>query len=135
MSKFEIRNADNGDINFIVNSWLKSYRASCPLVSDLVYFDYQKRLIMKIFETATVTLAIDPDDPAHIFGYIVHEGSVIHYCYVKHSLRRFGIARALLATIKADHFITTHLSYPARQILGSNPGMFLYNPYKIGEIK
>jgi hypothetical protein len=124
------------DVNFLLNSWLKSFRPSCPLVSDEVYFREQKRLVLRLLEDTNVLLACDPVDPGVIWGYLVGASDgqgfgVVHWVYTKHALRKFGIARALLAQagILAG-FEASHLTDIGRRLLVDHPGLFTFNPWR-----
>ncbi len=134
--EIHFRLPEPADKNFILSSWLKSYRPSCPVVSDETFFREQKSLILRLLEDTNVLLACDPVDPGVIWGYLVASSDgqgfgVAHYVYVKHSLRRFGIARALLAQagILAG-FETSHLTDTGRRILVDHPGLFTFNPWR-----
>jgi GNAT superfamily N-acetyltransferase len=57
--------------------------------------------------TALVTCAAD--DPDQILGFLVHEGPVVHYLYVKELFRRKGLATALLDSAQIPPvFFYTH---------------------------
>lgn len=134
--EIHFRALEPSDVHFVLSSWLKSYRPSCPLVSDEVYFREQKRLILHLLEDTSVVLACDPVDPGVIWGYLVGAAhpdgfGVVHFVYVKHALRRFGIARALLAHagILAG-FEASHLTETGRRILVDHPGLFTFNPWR-----
>lgn len=81
--------------NFILDSWLKSYKltrlAKYSARDD--YYPVQQAIIKAILQEATVKMALS--DGAFI-GYIVAEDDCLHYLYIKHALRRFGVATKLL---------------------------------------
>lgn len=105
----KIRRANDEDIPFIFNSWLKSYKQSGILsrsVNATIYYDNHHKLIQKIAMRATFYIACDKNDPNNIYGFIAGEYIenilVIHYAYIKHSFRRLGIAKELFNTFNHD---------------------------------
>lgn len=102
------------DHNFILNSWLKSWRNG-PLrsIPNEQYYAEQTFVVQQLLANSRVTVACSPDDAEQIFGYIVSQdspaGRYVHYLYVKLPYRQVGIARALLeqAALAAPVF-TTH---------------------------
>ncbi len=54
-----------------------------------------------LIDRASVLVACNPEEPSHIFGYLISEedpvGPIVHYVYVKDLYRCTGIARRLLA--------------------------------------
>jgi hypothetical protein len=128
------RDATIDDVNFILSSWLKSYRPSAPLVSDEVYFREHKALVMQLIQRSAVHIACDPSYPLSIYGYAVVEQGAVHYVYVKFALRKFGVARALLKRAGVESpFAVSHLSETGLRILRAHPGAFIYNPYKVSK--
>lgn len=105
----EIREGIVDDANFILNSWLKSYRRSmfaCKM-TDTVYYDCHHEVLRKLLKSCTVLVACPPNDPGQIYGYIVAEVvdnvPVIHFAYVKHTFRGFGICTALVNKVKPEN--------------------------------
>lgn len=136
-----IRLARPSDVNFILNSWLKSYRSSYAVkgVCDTIYYREQKRIIMALVNKPGMALfvASDPDDANEIFGWLCAEQRaasasptlVVHYAYVKQAFRRLGILRALLETFDVPQggLMHTHESFGSHECamrLGS-----IYNPF------
>ena len=93
------------DLNFILNSYLKSYRNS-PETKDIVngiYFsDYRDRIAL-LLQSSEVTVICAEDDEDHIIGYAVHrligDWPLIHYVYVKHPFRGMKMATTMLETL------------------------------------
>ena len=57
-----------------------------------------------IIHTSNITIACPPSDSDIIYGYVVHSLSqdnltLVHYVYVRDTLRKHGIAQSLLAQI------------------------------------
>jgi len=98
-----IREFNEPDKNFVLNSWLKSYRDSpwaFHLDNDTYFYGHQL-LIGKLAETSKLYVACSVDDPNEIWGWLCAEKGppgtvVIHYVNVKQRFRKFGVAKALL---------------------------------------
>jgi GNAT superfamily N-acetyltransferase len=90
---------EQGDLDFIINSWLMSYRKAPAnyRVRNEQYFAYQPANVQVLLERSIVTIFCDPDNPTEIMGYIVVElGHIVHYVYVKQPYRGVGIADKLM---------------------------------------
>lgn len=134
MSDVTFRPPTNEDLNFIVNSWLKSYREAQPAVPNAQYYEGQKRLILDLLSRCDTVLAVDPEAPSHVLGYLCYErGSpdVIHFVYVKFALRRNGLASLLVERAGISlPCIVTHITKPAGMRLFTDmAGQFIYDPY------
>lgn len=105
---WHLRAPETEDLNFIRNSWLKSYRdnPAVTCVSTTVYYQRMHAILDNLIahpDTRCV-IACDPGMPGQIFGYGVGEvqGSdlYIHWVYTKHPFRNFGLGKALEAELK-----------------------------------
>jgi hypothetical protein len=102
----KLRPFQESDFNFILNSWLLSFRNS-PFAKNLTnekYYSAQQPICIHLMNASTILVACSPEEPKQIFGYIVAqpapnavEGAWVHYCYVKNLYRRMGIATSLRA--------------------------------------
>jgi len=100
------------DMNFILNSWKKSFRGSRGEWKNRQYFAEANRRIMRIMNRLPkIRIACDPLDPKHIFGWIVAEPPVLHYIYVKNVFRRAGVAQTLLATVDLSTAAKIHCTH------------------------
>lgn len=124
-----LRHDDTGDYEFILNSWLQSYRDGATgsqlarrMSADRYFSDEGfKGGIIRALTSGTVTVACDTDDPETIYGWACHDGDVLHYVYVRSAWRRKGLGRTLAETPKWASCWTeafTRLGVPAR-----------FNPY------
>lgn len=103
-----IRPAQDDDVPFITSNWLKTYRrggAAVKRVHNGIFFDEQHNLICDLIERSRVFLAVATHDENQLLGFCCcgtsRDGDlVVHYVYVKESLRRFGVARQLLECAK-----------------------------------
>ena len=143
---FKIRLFIPQDLNFIFNSWLKSYRFSLfsKNISDKDYFKYHHLLIEEILArpTTSVLVACDKLDENVIFGYLVTEKSniedheVLHYSFVKQSFQHLGEEGVFPSLVKAAHInlneaIYTHMTRDFEEyILKKHPSM-RYIPYLV----
>lgn len=106
MDKMEVivRPMIEEDYNFVIQSWLKSYKHNsyfCKRIRDNIYYKYHHKVITQILARAStsVLIAIDPVEKV-ILGYLVTEKfenkDLVHYAYVKTSFRDLGIGGSLL---------------------------------------
>lgn len=96
--ELSFREATVDDANFIFDSWLKSWKSSYfgKLMRAEVFYPNYREEISFLLSSAQVLLACSPEDPEHIFGYIVYEKpQIVHYVYVKSTFKNMGIAKAL----------------------------------------
>ena len=135
-SQVTFREPTVGDYPFIFSSWLKSYRFSDlpKSVSKTIYFKEHHKIIEDLLSSSTTILACDVIDPNNIFGYItvakINEIFTVHYIYVKHTYRRFGLGRLLLNVFEHNtggKMVYTHET-PIAKKLGVKYN-FEYNPY------
>lgn len=137
---FNLRPAEPNDANFIINSWLKRYRdaVSKKLVTDKVFYATQHDIIYKILQRPELyaTVACSKDDENHIYGYCISEDLtklvpdlvILHWCYVKGPVRRFGIAKALIADAVKEHKLV-HFTHKTHLIEFLNPlKTWVHNP-------
>lgn len=130
------RTPSQKDLNFVLNSWLKSNRNEHQHVTNEVYYTFYKKIIAELLSKADTVIACDPADHNSIWGYIVYEPSTVHYIYVKHALRRFGIANSLMSLMPEFNVLqSTHSSVHARKYHKKYPELVTYNPYLLPRVK
>lgn len=130
-----VRPFKDGDLNFILSTWLRSYydaltqyskRAQARLApSHDVFFQEHQRKIKETLKTAKVFILTTAEENDQIIGYIVFEGDALHFCYVKAPFRKLGVAKKLckeMVGVKQYSHHTTYSKYIAKD--------FIYNPYK-----
>lgn len=114
--------------NLIYATWLRSYQASSPATKTIPreqFFSGHHQVLDRIFSRSPeVRLAVLPEDPEVVLGWLVREKSIVHYVYVKPAFRRYGIARALLGEQPWDTY--THHTYALRELPISHA---THNPY------
>lgn len=128
----KIREMREGDVNFILSTWLKSYYESlkhygnkgCPHPKDDVFFQGHQKKIKQILESGSCLICHAPDEENQIIGWIVYNQDAVHYCYVKNVYRKLGIAKALKAKVSAPKKYSHHTKF-SRYL---NQGL-QYDPY------
>lgn len=126
------------DVNLIFSSWLRSYKpnnANRNLTST-IYFTEHHKVIEKILKSGSTIVAVNDHDPNQIFGFVNFERVegvlCVHYLYVKHSFRNFGIGKTLLASAgyeKDSASIFTHSTRMSERLAAKYN--FIYHPYII----
>ena len=132
----QLRPMREDDKSFIINSYLKTMRYRHPFaeMTDDVYFPPQRKELNTILAAGDVIVACNPEDSQHLYGYIVSEkfasGTVVHFIYVKHALRKFGIARELFcqAIGKQETTLVTHVTQSNFKRLATKYSL-IYDPY------
>lgn len=97
--------AGAADFNFIMSSWLQSWRKSHRTrhAPSRMYYEYQQPLVHKLIarEDVRIRIAHAVDNADEIYGWLcwhmAGDVPVIHYCYVKHQHRRRNVMRRLFA--------------------------------------
>jgi len=98
---FHVRQAEIGDIPFISDTWLMSYRRSKTMRSlgPQEYFVRQRPVMESIMGRSFMVVGQEPRS-GELLGYVVFEksqaGTIIHWLYTKLIFRNFGIGRELL---------------------------------------
>lgn len=135
MVDFALRPPESADVPFLYNSWLKSYRDS-PTVAGIpntLYYTGQHALIERLLRDCEVVIACSKEDPGQILGYGIGETGLgtatVHWIYVKHPFRGFGIGRALYQDLVGDqaNVYFTHRPKNGERLLRGRP--VTYNPY------
>ncbi len=139
MEKIKLRGATESDMNFIYNSWLKSYKNSLigKTMTNDVFFTNHKQVISEILNSplTSIVVAVSPEDNDQILGFACIETSpsynVLHYVYVKFTFRKFGIASSIIDGLGGwDRFkFVTHL--PKNWKTVSRKHNVHYNPYLV----
>ena len=127
------------DKDFIYNSWLKSHRHSeeCSRMNNETYYSNHKKIIENILKKANILICCNPEDESQIYGYIAFEymkeydSFVIHYCYVKYTFRKLGLARNILNAVfpelTKDPIVCTYLGKVYDKL--KEKYLLVYNPF------
>lgn len=129
-----IRPAKSEDVNFIKNSWSQSFRKSMQQMESSLYNDYHDRHMVGLMERCHCFVACNPDDHYQIYGWVLFEAvkgiGILHYIYVKHPFRRYGIGTKLYNEMEFNRklpCLATHATKCLDYITG--PWKLVYNPY------
>ena len=107
-----------------------------------IYYNNQKEIIAYLLKDSYTIIAHNPEDPDHIFGYIVCQPTaarigVVHYCFVKQPFRGLGIGTLLLNEAKnyTDHddehpMVATHATSVFHGMISDRYNI-MYNPYLV----
>lgn len=139
--KVLVRQMVDGDFNFIINSWLRSYADGshfCKRIRNDVFYKYHHIAVTRMLSrpASKVLVACDPVDPSVILGYLsfdLFEGKpLVNYIYVKSAFRRLGVASSLVtsAGIDLNMAVFSHWTKPTDALVKKFPGL-TYNPYLI----
>lgn len=102
------RRAREADLKFICYSWVRSYRTAhaAGMIADEDWRDVMTPQVVRVMGRPAVELWVachpeDTDPIADLYGWIAvehgHDLPLVHYIYVKLSVRREGLARGLFA--------------------------------------
>jgi ribosomal protein S18 acetylase RimI-like enzyme len=101
--KFVLRDAQPDDLAFCIHAWAQeSEQAPAATgVPHQVFAPYQRRLIARVLQGASTTIACSPEASDHAYGFVAsgpdYRGHpVVHWVYVKSTFRDMGLGRALL---------------------------------------
>lgn len=149
----QIRPADEGDLEFVVNSWLESYRWNDHVkeVRDADYYRGQKALIVRLLQDNLVLVACLETAPRVAIGWSCTGGTVtysikpragvalvdstppiIHFIYVKKDFRGYGIAKRMLGNLDVPEIHATHITKTFRRWMRTH-SCYRYNPYLLME--
>lgn len=106
-----VRQMRPGDINYIIDSWVSSYRHSPDMqgVDERVYkIEMRNRIYREISRNKTF-VAVNPEDEQHIYGWICFKPPrqfghlpVVSYVYVKRDFWLRGIGANLVDLARAS---------------------------------
>ena len=139
---FKIREKIASDNNFILNSWLKSYKDVEKIIPNDIYYREHAKLIQSALKDKNIFVAVSEDDATQIIGYICYETQqllptipILHYVYVKYPYRHLGVARALVNPIykDAEYVFCSHLCKCFLDIRKDHKKL-IYNPYAKGSL-
>lgn len=139
IEKVRIRTMQDKDFNFIINSWLKSYKYSGSAVRrmrDSDYYIAYEPIVKVLIQRSDIYVACLREEPEVILGYIAVEPAevgttdVIHYLLVKDLWQRIGIGKYLLqAADPGPQSYFTHWTSPMDSL--ANKITYRYNPFLI----
>lgn len=125
-----VRPALDEDMNFVAASWFESFWKGAVRDTGMPFETYkagQDALIRKLTSSCKVIVVAAAVAPDEIVGYVVRDGDLLHYLYVKSAYRRLGIGSELASGCKRF----THLTRAGNRVARS-VGMS-YDPYALLE--
>lgn len=131
----KVRAVRDTDVNFILNSWLKTYKysgQSVRRVPDSIYFAHYEPLLKKIIKRSDVYVAALREDEDVIVGYLVIERKAeldfLHWLLVKDLWQRMGVGSLLLRAAEPKVKTRfTHWTNPIDSLANKFP--FAYDPF------
>lgn len=118
-----IRESLESDTNFILSSWLKSFRNSQAVrgMDNEEYFTGQELVIKKILHKSITKVIVNPEDEDQILAYMTVETknhkAIVHYIYVKQTFRGFGLATKLIKAFALhDPIYFSHMTPAAKHL-------------------
>ena len=116
MTEYTIRPAEQGDLDYILHSWLTTYKKSPemqqPCLPHAAYFRHGHLMLEEILsrtsKRGSLYVACDPSAPYVIYGYLCAEAfqypnlAYIHWVQVKRKQWGQGMATAMIEKFKAD---------------------------------
>ena len=90
--------------NFIINSFLKSYRDSKKELNNQEYYSTYSKVILDFISKHEIKVAVNPLDCNQIYGWLMCDpvSNCLIYAYVKYPFRRFGIFNELCTNSGLD---------------------------------
>ena len=133
MENVIIRLINQNEHNFVINSWLKSYRnhPNNLCISNDTYFAFQSELILACLKRAEVWV-LEETTSNNLMGYIVVDTlagvNLVHYYYIKYPFRKYGLLKLLFNHVgfNSDYIIT---SLPKEFHILKDKYNINYNPY------
>ena len=104
------RLADSNDINFILNSFLRSMRPypAFQFVPNEIYYTEQKKVLEGYMRANRPLILCSSEFPDQIFGYIIGvPNDTTHFVYIKYTYRQFGFAKRLMEEFHPDLYNKT----------------------------
>lgn len=119
------------DWGYICATWKDTLHNSLLRIPRSIYYRQQHRIIKKLRTEATFRVAYDLGEPNFIWGWSCFEGDLVHYCFVRHSRRKDGVAKMLLHGLPLP-LKCSHWTIDAAAIATAYPGIAIYYPDALG---
>lgn len=103
-----IRPGVEGDHNFIIQSWIRSWRISKPgkLIPQEIYSFEMSHLVMSTLARSSCDVVAAAAEPSTIVAWIVYDQrprlGVVHFAYTRPQARKRGVCRELVARVGAE---------------------------------
>ena len=126
------RPVEAADAPWIYSSWLRTYERSVRARdAGAAYWDGHHAAVAAVLQNpdARGIVAVVPESPGTILGWIVYEPNVLHYLHVKDGFRRAGLGRALLQGAMPVGYYT-HRTKSGEAFLTGVLSEAKYDPYQ-----
>ena len=140
MIPYMLREHTESDRNFILNSFLQSFRehSNHSYIPKSIYYKNQAEIIEFLLSTANCLVVCFPEAPEEIMGYIIYEqvvgNLVVHFAYIKTTYRTHHIMNEIIDSIipsSTSNIIATHIPYYFRYLKEKSKYSMVYDPYYI----
>ena len=131
---FKLRPYKESDLNFIRNSWAKSYYKGAEYVDFLSPNEFNEKhrpIREEILNRPNIALVVacSANEQDLILGWILVEkpsrGTTLHYLYVKEAFKKEGVFDELLEkTLKDPPVMVTHMTDRASKIIAAKADRF-----------
>lgn len=119
------------DLAFVFDAWVESFRMShaAGIIPMDMYRDLYREVVRRLMIQSVTLVAYNDQKPVQLLGFITFDREaaepIIHYSFVKHFMRRNGLATALCAEAGIDPkepFVYTFKSRVAKELTRSWTG-------------
>jgi len=137
MKHWKLRKPQKDDLGFIYQTWLNSYYVDSELrkaVRRSVFSREYRKIIDHLLHQSSILIACKPDDEFVIYGYLVYERHLLHYCFVKEAFRFSGIAKDMVEKAMGKHVVYpySHHTHSLKPIV-EKYSFLTYNPFILFE--
>lgn len=130
-----IREPKKTDLNFIMNSFLRSIKRESSLgraTLAQIYFPNMQKVLDRILARSSVLIACSEEIEDCILGYLIFEKELIHYCYVVPGCQEQGIAKDLVKQglgVLPQYIFTINTDYSKK--IAKTHKHLIYNPFPL----
>lgn len=111
MLGYKIRGKRDGDRNFILDSFKRSYVDGRPAKGSLYQRLDDWLPLLLDNESFEWLVACDNQDEDHLLGWSCRDGDALIYVYVKHVYRGLGLGRALCKGLSLPYRLVNWTAY------------------------
>jgi hypothetical protein len=118
--KVTVRQADDGDLGYVIDTFGKSLRSEYPDVRTRDFAEWIRAHLKRLLEgeNAWLIIAHPPTEPVVIWGWALGSADRLHFAYVRESHRRGKILLSMLHAIdgKIEGLRVSHLTEDGRAL-------------------
>lgn len=123
-----LRIAVPDDANLIFSTWLLGLYHGNNLYHEIpkeIYFSEYKKVVTHLLGKSEIVVACLKDTPDVVLGYVVTQGTTLHWIFVKRAWRKLGIATMLMP---ANITKVTHLTKLGQSL---KPKGVVFDPFNL----